>query len=235
MQTPAASPQPPVEPPPADETAPVPPPALIGRIFGIVLVVLTLGGMYWTFSTAVLSSGYVGSHGDLSIGKCAVEYTTRSSKMGTHRVQHRVTCHGVFRSSDGSVVDESAAITLGFGGSSAESDAADKVTEEKADKLAVNRSSNGALAITSVESVGNYLCGGFFFMLVFAYGSKCALTGSFPKKGIGPSASQADKMLPKALKATDEWLWVIGGIGLVLAILFRIGIGIFGLATLPFQ
>ncbi|MFE6889767.1 hypothetical protein [Streptomyces sp. NPDC057694] len=234
MKTPSAPPQPPAEPPPADEATPVPAPALIGRIFGIVLVVLTLGGMYWAFTTSVLSSGYVGSHGDLSISKCEVTYRSPSKSIN-QRARASVLCHGVFRSSDGSVVDKSAQIRLSFGGADVESDAATKVTDEKADKLAVNRSVDGTLAITSAESAVNYLCGGFFFMLFFAYGSKCALTGSFPKKGVGPSASEADQLMPKSLKATWEWLFVIAGIGLVLAILFRIGMAVFGLATLPFQ
>ncbi|MYT73295.1 MULTISPECIES: hypothetical protein [unclassified Streptomyces] len=233
MKTPSSPPQPPTDKSPTDEISPVPPPALIGRIFGIVVVLLTLGGMYWTFTTSVLSSGYVGSHGDLSISQCKVTYG--SSKRSTERAPVSVTCHGAFRSSDGSVVDKSAQIHLSFGGANVESDAAEKVTTEKAEKLAVNRSADGTLAITSAESAVNYLCGGFFFMLFFAYGSKCALTGSFPKKGIGPSASEADQLLPKSLRATWEWVFVIGGLGLVLAVLFRIGMAVFGLATLPFQ
>ncbi|MHB9758421.1 hypothetical protein ACYBSK_28915 [Streptomyces sp. BYX5S] len=218
-----------------DEGAPVPPPALLGRIFGLVLVALTLGGMYWTFFNAVMSSGYVGSHGNLAISKCTEEYSRSSSKYSStgEHARARVTCHGTFRSSDGDVVDESAKITLSFQG--ADSDAARKVADDHADELAVNRADDGTLVVTNVESVANYLCGGFFFLLVFAYGFKCALTGSFPKKGIGPSAKQADQLIPKRLRSTEEWLWVIGGIGLVLSILFRLAIAVFGLATSPFQ
>lgn len=232
MKTPTPSPQPPAYQSPPEDTGPVPPPSPIGRIFGILLVVLTVGGMCWTFFNATMSSGYVGSHGKLAISKCVEDYKeSKSANVGP--VAYQTTCHGTFRSSDGDVVDRSAQITLSMNG--AESDAAKKVTKEHADELAVNRADSGTLAITNVESVANYLCGGFFFLLVFAYGFKCALTGSFPKKGIGPSSKQADQLIPKRLKATEEWLWVIGGIGLVLAILFRLAVGAFGLATLPFQ
>ncbi|WP_306323378.1 MULTISPECIES: hypothetical protein [unclassified Streptomyces] len=232
MKTPAPSPQPSTGQSPPEESGPVPPPSPVGRVFGIVLVVLTLGGMYWTFFNATMSSGYVGTQGKLVISKCVEDHKeSRSTRGGT--VAYQTTCHGTFRSDDGDVVDRSAQITLSKNG--ADSEAAKKVADEHAGELSVNRAGNGTLSITNVESVANYLCGGFFFLLVFAYGFKCALTGSFPKKGIGPSSKQADQLIPKPLKATEEWLWVIGGIGLVLAILFRLAVGIFGMATLPFQ
>lgn len=232
MKTPAPSPQPPVGQSPPEDTGPVPSPSPIGRIFGIVLVVLALGGMCWTFFNATMSSGYVGSQGKLTVSKCVDDYAqSRSSRGG--RYAYQTTCHGTFRSSDGDVVDRSAQITLDYTGGN--SDVAEKATTEHAAEIAVNRAGNGTLAITNVEYVANYLCGGFFFVLVFAYGFKCALTGSFPKKGIGPSSKQADQLIPRGLRSTEEWLWVIGGLGLVLAILFRIFVAIFGLATLPFQ
>ncbi|MFJ9178731.1 hypothetical protein [Streptomyces sp. NPDC102360] len=232
MKTPTPSPQPSAGPSSPEDTSPVPPPALMGRIFGIVLVVLTVSGMCWTFFNATMSSGYVGSHGKLAISKCVEDYKeSKSANVGP--VAYQTTCHGTFRSSDGEVVDRSAQITLSMNG--AESEAANKVTDEHAKELSVNRAGNGTLAITNVESVANYLCGGFFLLLVFTYGFKCALTGSFPKKGVGPSSKQADQLIPKPLRSTEEWLWVIGGIGLVLAILFRLAVAAFGFATLPFQ
>ncbi|MFI5657860.1 hypothetical protein [Streptomyces sp. NPDC051684] len=179
----------------------VAPPSPLGRVFGIVLVVLTVGGMCWTFFNATMSSGYVGSHGKLAVSKCAADYKEgKSANVGP--VACQTTCHGTFRPSDGDVVDRSAQITWSM--NSAESDAAKKVTTEHADEIAVNRADSGTRAITNVESVANYLCGGFFLLLVFTYGFKCALTGSFPKAGIGPSSKQADQLIPKQLKSTEE-------------------------------
>ncbi|MGD6742861.1 hypothetical protein ACOKM3_13565 [Streptomyces sp. BH106] len=200
----------------------VAPPSPVGRAFGIVLVVASIIVAVITFSGAAAATGLFGTQGKLTVDKCVPKYGKGSAGGGVHsgsKVLKGAKCTGSFRSSDGNVVDRNAEITLS---GRADDDAINRVVREKAADLEVNRASDGELSVTSLVSVANYLCVGFFFVTVLGYGLTCAVAGSFPKKGVGPSRREAEQLLPRPVKATEEWLWVIGGLGLLGSIIFRI-------------
>ncbi|MFZ3567789.1 hypothetical protein ACOKM5_12590 [Streptomyces sp. BH097] len=225
-------------------TTPVPP-SPIGRWFGVALLIAALAVIWYGFSTAAMSTGVIGTRGDLTISQCETTYGSGgSSRSHSSRPSHRVTelsCAGTFRSSDGDVVDRSARLVLDGDSGSGDGDAIDKIREQDYDQgykkgyeVPVNRSSDGSLYVTSWLSVANCLCLGFLALIFLGYSFTCIAAGHFPKKGVGPSYSEGTATLPKWLSATESWLWVIGGIGLVLAIVFRVLLMFGGFASLFF-
>lgn len=198
------------------------PPSPVGRAFGIVLVVASIIVAVVTFSGAAAATGLFGTQGKFTVQTCAPEYGQGNSGGSVHngsKVLKGAKCTGSFRSSDGGTVDRTAEISLS---GKADADAINRVVREKASGLEVNRSSDGELSVTSLLSVANNLCVGFFFLMVLGYGLTCAVAGSFPKKGVGLSRREAEQLLPRPVKATEEWLWAIGGLGLLGSIVFRI-------------
>lgn len=196
------------------------PPSPLGRAFGIVLGVASIITIVLTFSHATTATGLFGTPGTFSVKKCTAEYESHASRRGTgHGGQSlkTVTCTGSYRSTDGKIADKDTRITLHGGDPGAYS-----VVFDDARSLDANRSSSGELSVTNLVSVANNLCVGFFAFILLGYSITCAVAGSFPKKGIGPSHNEATRMEPPLVKATEEWLWVIGGIGLLGAIIYRI-------------
>ncbi|MCX4829756.1 MULTISPECIES: hypothetical protein [unclassified Streptomyces] len=196
------------------------PPSPIGRAFGIVLGVASIIAIFLTFSHATTATGLFGTPGKFTVTKCVAEYTSHASRSGGgHGGQSlkSATCTGSYRSADGKITDKETEITLHGG-----DDGAYGVIYDNQPSLAANRSSSGELSVTNLVSVANNLCVAFFCLILLGYSITCAVAGSFPKKGIGPSHNEATRMEPPLVKATEEWLWVIGGVGLLGAIIFRI-------------
>ncbi|MET8475319.1 hypothetical protein ABZY90_14185 [Streptomyces sp. NPDC006422] len=186
---------------------------------------------WYGFSTAAMSTGLVGTRGELTISQCETTYGSDGSRSHGSRPSRRVKeldCEGTFRASGG-VVDRSARLVLDGNQGGGDGDAITKIREqnydqgyEKGYRIAVNRDSDGTLYVPSILSVANCLCLGFLSLIFIGYSFTCIAAGHFPKKGIGPSYSEGTATLPKWLSNTESWLWVIGGIGLVLAIVFRV-------------
>ncbi|MFJ4716073.1 hypothetical protein [Streptomyces sp. NPDC088785] len=234
-----ASPAPPPVPDPAARGAaaegspatPVPP-SPVGRWFGVALAVAALAVIWYGFSTAALSSGLVGTRGALTISTCETQFGAGGGRSsGSHPTKRvrELTCEGTFRSSDGSVVDRSARLTLDGNQGGGDGDAISEIRKQDLDRgyepgyeVDVNRSADGGLHVTSWLSIANCLCLGFFAVIVLGYSITCVGAGHFPRKGIGPSYSEGTASLPKWATNTESWLWVIGGVGLLLAIVFRV-------------
>ncbi|WP_353945060.1 hypothetical protein ABII15_28190 [Streptomyces sp. HUAS MG91] len=236
---PSASPVPPSAP---DSAATPEPPAPIGRWFGVAVALAALAVIWYGFSTAAMSSGLVGTRGELTISTCDTQYTSGGSRSSGSHPSKRVgqlACEGTFRSSDGEVVDKSAWLVLDGNQGGGDGDAIDEIRDKGDDrgykpgyKIDVNRSSDGGLYVTSWLSIANCLCLGFFAVIFLGYSITCVGAGHFPMKGVGPTHSQGTAMLPKWARNTESWLWFIGGVGLVLAIIFRILLMFAGFASL---
>ncbi|MYT73296.1 MULTISPECIES: hypothetical protein [unclassified Streptomyces] len=229
--------------PPGEESATKPvPPSPIGRWFGVAVAVAALAVIWYGFSTAAMSSGLVGTRGELTISTCDTTYESGSSRSsGSHpskRVRELV-CEGTFRSSGGDVVDRSARLVLDGNQGGGDGDTISEIRKQDYDRgykpgyeVSVNRSSDGDLYVTSWLSIANCLCLGFLAVIFLGYSFTCIGAGHFPKQGIGPTHSEGTAMVPKWASDTESWLWVIGGIGLVLAIVFRILLMFAGFASL---
>ncbi|MFD8565987.1 hypothetical protein [Streptomyces sp. NPDC059639] len=240
---PPSSPASAASPSPPEQSAGTPvPPSPIGRWFGVAVAIAALAIIWYGFSTAAMSSGFVGTRGELTISKCDTEYGSGGSRSSGSHPGKRVmelACEGTFRSPDGDVVDRSAMLVLDGNQGGGDGDAISKIREQDYDrgykpgyKVDVNRSSDGGLYVTSWLSIANCLCLGFLAMIFLGYSITCVGAGHFPKRDIGPSYSEGTATLPKWATSTENWLWVIGGIGLVLAIVFRILLMFAGFASL---
>ncbi|MFE6889763.1 hypothetical protein [Streptomyces sp. NPDC057694] len=207
---------------------------MVFRGFGVVLFVAALFLGWYGFSTAAMSTGVVGTRGELTISTCEAKYGSTSSRRHSIGVRHstddvkRLTCNGAFRSG-GDVVDGSAQLTLSGRIGSGDSDTIDRIREQNYDlgykkgySVAANRAPDGTLYVTSWTSVSNCLFLGFLAVLLLGLGFFCVTVRSAPEKGDGASGTENDASGSTWRATTVLWLCGIGGVGLVLSIIFRV-------------
>ncbi|MFD8565988.1 hypothetical protein [Streptomyces sp. NPDC059639] len=224
---PASSPSPPSPSPvPPSTSSPGRGSRLLFRGFGVALLVAGLFLGWYGFSTAAMSTGVVGTRGELTISTCETQYGSTGSRRHSVGVRHstkdvkRLTCEGVVRSG-GDVVDGSARLVLSGRTGSGDRDTIDRIREQNYDQgyrkgyaVAVNRAPDSTLYVTSWTSVSNCLFLGFLAVLLLGLGFFCVTVRNAPEKSdAGPFAWRSTTLL---------WLGGIGGVGLVLSVVFRV-------------
>lgn len=185
----------------------MPPPSVIGRAVGLVLVMLGVTVCAISVRGVALAAGYTGTHGTYTVEKCKERYTAGGS--GRHG-SRTISCTGTFRADR----DVDGARTVNpFGAFHPDT------VYPPGTRVPVQSGDDGTYVVTGREQVWGRAAGVSVSLPMLAAGAFCLLTGFGARRG---------------RPFGDSWDGLPGGMVLRPLLLSVTGVGILGAAVFLF-